>query len=267
MGSCHRQEYSRTSNLGENWPRLGIRNASILQGGGTMSQGPHRSHSLLMILVLNMSGGQHADHPIASIKNTYKKLTEDWTGSLYCRITLNWDYVGRTVDISMPGYIKKKLQEYNHLLLGRSQYCQYSPGPKTFGSDTQAPLLPGTTPVLEAKRIKQIQQIVGSILYYAHGVNMTVLMALSSIEVEQTQATGKTMERCIQLLDYLASNSKVKMRFHASDMIMNIHLDALYLSETKARIQACGHFFMGWMPTNREPIQLNGAFYVNTTIL
>ncbi len=44
-------------------------------------------------------------------------------------------------------------------------------------------------------------------------------------------------------------------------------MDALYLSETKARSRACGHFFMGWMPKNGEPIKLNGAFYVNTTIL
>jgi hypothetical protein len=45
--------------------------------------------------------------------------------------------------------------------------------------------------VLDAKRIKRIQQIVGSILYYARAVDMTVLMALSAIAVEQTQATEK----------------------------------------------------------------------------
>jgi hypothetical protein len=33
-------------------------------------------------------GKEHTDHLIASIKSTYKKLTEDWTGSLYCGITL-----------------------------------------------------------------------------------------------------------------------------------------------------------------------------------
>jgi hypothetical protein len=90
---------------------------------------------------------------------------------------------------------------------------------------------------------------------------------LSSIAVEQTKATEKTLGRCLQLLDYLASNSEAKVRYHASDMIMNIHSDASYLSETKARSRACGHFFMGWMPKNGEPIKLNGAFYVNTTIL
>jgi hypothetical protein len=92
-------------------------------------------------------------------------------------------------------------------------------------------------------------------------------MALSSIAVEQTKATVKTMARCVQLLDYLASNSDAKVRFHASDMVMNIHTDASYLSETKVQSRACGHFFMGWLPKNQEPIRINGAFYVNTTIL
>ena len=62
---------------------------------------------------------------------------------------------------------------------------------------------------------------------------MTVLMALSSIAVEQTKATEKTLGRCVQLLNYLASNSEAKVRYlasnleakvryHASDMIINI---------------------------------------------
>ncbi len=96
---------------------------------------------------------------------------------------------------------------------------------------------------------------------------MTLLMALSVIAVEQTKAMTKTMGRCIQLLDYLASNSEVKVRYYASDMIMNIHLDVSYLSDTNACSRACRHFFMGWMPQNGEPIKINGAFYVNATIL
>jgi hypothetical protein len=167
----------------------------------------------------------------------------------------------------MPGYIKKKLQEYQHSFPGRIQNCPYSPEPKRFGVDVQAPIETDTTAGLDEKGIKRIQQIVGSILYYARAADMTVLMALSSIAVEQTKATEKTLGHCLQLLDYLASNLEATVRFHESDMIMNIHSDASYLSETKARSRACGHFFMGWMPKNGEPIKLNGAFYVNTTIL
>jgi hypothetical protein len=127
--------------------------------------------------------------------------------------------------------------------------------------------MPDATPVLDAGGIKLIQQNVGSILYYAHTINMTVLMALSSIAVEQPKTTKKTMGRSIQLLDYLASNSEAKVRYHASDMIMDIHFDISYPSKTKACSRACGHFFMGWMPKNGEPIKLNGTFFVNTTIL
>jgi hypothetical protein len=35
---------------------------------------------------------EDADHLIASIKSTYR-LIKDWTGNLYCGITLDWDYV------------------------------------------------------------------------------------------------------------------------------------------------------------------------------
>ncbi len=50
-------------------------------------------------------------------------------------------------------------------------------------------------------------------------------------------------------------------------MIMNIHSDASYLSEPLARSRTCGHFFMGSTPKNGEPIFINGAFYVKTTIM
>jgi hypothetical protein len=125
------------------------------------------------------------------------------------------------------------------------QACPYTPAPKTFGSQAQTPLEVDSSPQLDEKGIKHNQKIVGSILYYARAVNMTVLMALSAIAVEQTKATTKMLGKCIQLLDYLASNSEAKVRFCASDMIMNIHLDTSNLLETGARSRACGHFFHG----------------------
>ncbi len=96
---------------------------------------------------------------------------------------------------------------------------------------------------------------------------MTMLKALSLIAVEQTNATEKTMARCTQLLDYLSHNADAKVCFIASDMVLNIHSDASYVLEAKAQSCACGHFFMGWMPKNGEPIRLNGAFHVSSTIL
>jgi hypothetical protein len=230
----------------------------------------HESRPISFTLVVDDFGVKYVsrdnvNHLIASIKSTYN-LTEDWTGNLYCGITLNWNYENRMVDISMPGYIKMKLQEYEHVVPVKLQTCPYSPEPKKFGMEAQLPLPPDSSPKLNAKGIKRVQQIVGSILYYARAVDMTVLMALSAIAVEQTKATAKTMSRCIQLLDYLAGHSEAKVRFHASDMILNIHSNASYLSEAKARSRTCGNFFLGWMPREGKPICLNGAFHVSTTI-
>jgi hypothetical protein len=40
----------------------------------------------------------------------------------------------------MPGYIQKKLQEYEHIHPKNPQYCPYSPKPKQFDSEAQWPL-------------------------------------------------------------------------------------------------------------------------------
>jgi hypothetical protein len=167
----------------------------------------------------------------------------------------------------MPGYIKLKLQEYEHIMPKKIQMCPYLPEPKKFGTEAQAPLPNDSTPKLDKIGIKHVQKIVGSIFYYAQAVDMTVLIALSSIAVKQTKATEKTMAQCTQLLDYLSGHVDAKVKFHASDMILNIHSDASYFSEANTCSHACGHFFMGWMPKDGESIRMNGAFHVSMTIL
>jgi hypothetical protein len=50
-------------------------------------------------------------------------------------------------------------------------------------------------------------------------------------------------------------------------MILNVHYNASYLSETNAHSRACGHFFMGWKPNAAKPIKLNGAFFMLCAIV
>jgi hypothetical protein len=89
-------------------------------------------------------------------------------------------------------------------------------------------------PKLDKAGIKKVQKIVGRIFYYAQAIDMTVLMARSTIAANQTIPTAWTLEQCTQMLDYLAHNANAKVRFYASDMNMNIHLDVSYLSKAKA---------------------------------
>ena len=80
-------------------------------------------------------------HLISCLKMHYG-LTEDWTGNLYCGIRLEWNYKTRTLDISMPGYIRKLLQKYKHMMPKTQQHCPLTPPPKQYGAFAQSPHAP-----------------------------------------------------------------------------------------------------------------------------
>ena len=101
-------------------------------------------------------------------------LTEDWTGDLYRGINLVWDYKKREVDISMPGYIKKKLQEYGHIFPQRIKQCPYTLEPRQFGKEAQAPTPPpGDTPKLDAAGMKSVRCVsfLAGIVSYKSSIN------------------------------------------------------------------------------------------------
>jgi hypothetical protein len=58
-------------------------------------------------------GREHVEHLMTCIKKIYN-ISSDWNGRAYCGLTLEWDYKNRTVDLSMPGYIKASLHKYQH---------------------------------------------------------------------------------------------------------------------------------------------------------
>ena len=56
-------------------------------------------------------GEENAKHLLVVLKEFYK-MEEDWTGSLYCGITLNWHYEKQHVDNAIPNYAPKQLLTY-----------------------------------------------------------------------------------------------------------------------------------------------------------
>ena len=71
----------------------------------------------------------------------------------------------------------------------------------------------------------------------------------------------------LTLLNYLATHPVAKVRFDALDTILNIHSDASYLSEIKARSRLDGYFFLGIKITKGEKIKTNGNIFVLCGIL
>ncbi len=200
----------------------------------TMCLWQHLTHPISFTLVVDdfwvkYVGREHVNHLIKCIKEKYE-LTEDWTGNLYCGIKLLWDYNVRILDISMPGCIKKLLHKYKHKMPKKPQHCPYTPAPNQYGAKAQAPLPANISPKLSDDKIKEIQRVIRSILYYARAVDITILMALSSIASKQTRGTTNTMAKAKQLLDYLATHPDATIRFRVSDMVLNVHSDASYLS-------------------------------------
>jgi hypothetical protein len=92
-------------------------------------------------------------------------------------------------------------------------------------------------------------------------------MALSEISSQQVAPTENTMKCVNQFLDYMWTLPDAVIRYRASDMILNVHSDASFLSAPKARSRAGGYFFLGSLPCNGDPIKLNGAIHISCTIL
>ena len=108
---------------------------------------------------------------------------------------------------------------------------------------------------------------VGSLLFYARSIDSTFLAGLNTIAMQQTSATDNTLKRAEDLLDYAATHPNAKVRYRASDMVLQIHTDASYLSEPKARSRAAGHYFLGWLPHDNQPIRLNGSIYTSGVLM
>ncbi len=187
----------------------------------------------------------------------------DWDGSPYCSIYLKWDYGAHTLNISMPGYILEQLQKYQHATPTKQQHCPYASQPKQYGSKAQQPLPQDTSPLLSKDDIKQEQCAIGNILYYTRAFNLTVLMALSTIASKQANGTENTMLKTKQILDYLATHPAATVQFHASDMVLNIHSDASYLSAANTHSRVCGHFFHGMASQPNQTDQVErGIFHL-----
>jgi hypothetical protein len=92
-------------------------------------------------------------------------------------------------------------------------------------------------------------------------------MALLAIASQQSAPTELTRDCVNQFLDYMATHPDAKICYQASDMVLNVHSDASYLSASNARSRAGGYFFLGSIPRDDSPIITNGAIHITCTIL
>jgi hypothetical protein len=210
-------------------------------------------------------GREHTEHLMECIKKNYN-ISSDWKGSAYCGLTLECDYKNLTVDLSMPGYIKAALHKYQHASPTRPEHAPHTWNPPVYGAKTQCVENETTSPALSAKDVNKLQQLTGTLLYYARAVYPTLIMPINVLAYEQSKATTDTADKVIKLLNYCNTHPETKIRYHASGMILYIHSDAYNLSEREAKSRAGGFFNMANSADTAKKLT-NGAILIISTVL
>ena len=122
---------------------------------------------------------EQLQHLVESLKKFYEILL-DPTGSKYCGITLEWEYENRTVELSMPNCVPKKLKDFYQPKPSRPQHVPHKAPPRFF-LFTKTCTCWRLAQIVK-KRTKRIQQIVGHFLYYGRAINLTIIKTLNTLE-------------------------------------------------------------------------------------
>ena len=109
---------------------------------------------------------EDAYHLLDALRDHYK-ISIDWEGKHYCGLTFDWDCTNKYVDVTMPGYIAKTLERYQHKCLTNPVYSLHKYNPPEYGKRLQMAPGPDTSNKLDLKQTRIIQGIVGSLLYYS----------------------------------------------------------------------------------------------------
>jgi hypothetical protein len=138
---------------------------------------------------------------MASIKKKYD-ISSDRTGSSYCSLKFDWDYINGTVDLSMNGYINAALHKYQHPAPTHPEYAPDQWNLPVYAAKTQYVEDTQDSPALSPKDVTHLHQLGGTLLYNARAVEPTLIIPVNVLASEQTRATAATADEIIKLLNY-----------------------------------------------------------------
>ena len=176
----------------------------------------------------NIDIKKYADHLISALQAKYE-VTQDCTGGLYCGIKLKGDYKKRQLDIENPGYAKYTLHKFQDPTPTRPQHSTHQWKAPNYGSTAPHMAHPeDDSPELNSEEANTVQQVFGTLLYYARTVDPTMLVALNKIESQQSKITQEITNKVVQLLNYAANHPEAITRYHANRMTLHMHSDASF---------------------------------------
>ena len=84
-----------------------------------------------------------------SALNDNYTITHDWKGSKYAGITLDWDYNGLELHLSIPAYIDEAVIRFGHKIPTKRQDWPYPSNLVNYGKKTQYAKASDDTPLLD----------------------------------------------------------------------------------------------------------------------
>jgi hypothetical protein len=187
--------------------------------------------------VIKVTNMHNMDHLVNALKKHYT-VAIHLIGSLFCGIHLTGNYMLGHFDCHMPRYI---LMKYQHPKQVFPQHALYKAALIQYGTKVQRVEVDTTQP-LSPKKIKRVQDIAGTLFYYAQAVDPILLAALSSIAARQSNGTRAVVDACHQLLDYDATHPNAGIWYKACNMVLSVHTDVSYLFDPGCKSQASGNF-------------------------
>lgn len=146
----------------------------------------HKKRPISFTLVVDDFGikfenKEDIDHLLKIIEDNNYPIKTGWDGSKYLGIDLEWDYVKRTVLLSMKGYAKKDLKQFGQKLRRKTyaplKYTQPEYGKYIQYADTD------TSPLLTDEEKKKIKKLAGKFLYTSRAVDNTMAHILNEISI------------------------------------------------------------------------------------
>ena len=171
-------------------------------------------------------GKHHAENFMLVLRESHK-ISHDWKGKKYLGVDIYWGYSHRKVHLSMLVYVTDALTRFRHNNLRKLQHQPYPKIKSNYGAKAQYAEAVYVPPPLSISDKTFVQEFTGGFLYYAQAFDPTILTVLGSIAAQQANPTEHMMKKVKRLLDYAVTHPDAILAYHASEMVLAVHSNAL----------------------------------------
>ena len=207
----------------------------------------HESRNITFILcvddfLVKWTNEQDYEHFTGILEQVYP-IKKQLVANNYIGFNIDYDKKERKITLSIPEYVQAAITRFK--ITGKTVR---SPGiytPPSYGKKSQTAFVDDSRK-LKLEEIKEYQQMVGVLQYYALMISADILTATNKIAMEQSSPTINNRDAAIRILLYLKGHPDQKVTYFPSSLNILASCDAAYNSESKARSRKGDIFVMGY---------------------